>query len=79
MQIRSIAREVEIPACSWGLPAADRVSFFVALNIHPLAGEKKKKDTGDTHGSSMASSGGMGEKGRVCACVIFSEALSLLS
>lgn len=48
MQIRSIG-ENEIPVCSWELPAGDRVSFFVALNVHPLAG--KKKDTGNTHGS----------------------------
>lgn len=48
MQIRSIG-EVEIPACSWGLPAGDRVSFFVALNVHPPA--SKKEDTENTHGS----------------------------
>lgn len=48
MQIRSIGED-EIPVCSWGLPAGDRVSFFVALNVHPLAG--KKKETENTHGS----------------------------
>lgn len=75
MQIRSIDED-EIPACSWGLPAGDRVSFFVALNVHPPA--SKKKDTGNTHGSRC-----VWEYLRtymcVCACVIFSEALSLLS
>lgn len=44
MQIRSIGED-EIPACSWGLPAGDRVSFFVALNVHPPASKKKTRET----------------------------------
>lgn len=43
MQIRSIGED-EIPVCSWGLPAGDRVSFFVALNVQPLA-KKRTRET----------------------------------
>jgi len=80
MQIRSIGED-EIPACSWGLPAGDRVSFFVALNVHPPASKKRTRETRtdlDAYRDTRA---------LICVCVcmcvyarvIFSEALSLLS
>lgn len=76
MQIRSIA-EVEIPACSRGLPAGDRVSFFVALNVHPRA--SKKKEHGETHTGSPTRVGTLAlssafvhvrrDVSRMCVCV----------